>query len=149
MLTRTRSASGVNLASASIASLCRIWPTPSRRSATARAVAAAGLFSWWVKPGGDGAQRQQLLALTDDLALPQAADLVPLEQMHGHRELGLHELRERVGVQHEAARRFGHPDRRLVDVLLAGHVRRPGAEVDAALRRPVRSGCRRRRSAWT
>ena len=37
--------------------------------------------------GGDGAQRQQLLALADDLALPQAADHVPLEQMHGHREL--------------------------------------------------------------
>ena len=41
---------GVNLPSASIASLCRIPPTFSRRSATARAVAAAGLFSWWVSP---------------------------------------------------------------------------------------------------
>ena len=39
--------------------------------------------------GGDGAERQQLLALADDLALPPAADLVSLEQMDGHRELRL------------------------------------------------------------
>ena len=86
------------------------------------------------QPGGDGAERQQLLALADDLALPPAADLVALEQVHGHRELRLHEPGERVGVEHEAARRLGQPHRRLVDMFLAGYVRRPGAEVDAALR---------------
>ena len=46
-------------------------------------------------------ERQQLLPLADDLALSPAADHVSLEQMHGHRELSLHERGERVRVQHE------------------------------------------------
>ena len=54
-----------------------------------------------------------------------------------------------VGVQHEEPRRLGHPHRRLVDVLLAGHVRRPGAAVHAALRGPVGLDVDARRSAWT
>ena len=37
--------------------------------------------------GSYRAQRQQLLPLADDLPLPQAADFVALEQMHGHRKL--------------------------------------------------------------
>ncbi len=75
--------------------------TRSRRSATARAVAAAGLFSWWVSPADNCAERQQLLALADDLALSEPADQMAFEQVHGHRELSLHEAGERVRVQHE------------------------------------------------
>ena len=84
---------------------------------------------------GDGAERQQLLALANDLPLPHATDHVPLDQMARHRKLRLHKARERGSVQHEAPRRFGQPDRRLVEVLLAGHISRPGTEVDTALRR--------------
>jgi hypothetical protein len=86
------------------------------------------------EPCGDRAERQQFLALTDDLALPPAADLVPFQQVHGHRELGLHEPRERVGVEDEATRRLGEPYRGLIDVFLAWHVGRPGAEIHAPLR---------------
>ena len=52
---------------------------------------------------GDGAERQQLLALPDDLGLSASADEVTLEQMDGHGELRIHEIGELVGVQHEAA----------------------------------------------
>ena len=72
-------------------------------------------------------------ALAEDLALSSAADLVALQQMHCHRELRLHELRERGRVENEEPRRPGHPHRRLVDVFLAGDVGRPGAAVHAAL----------------
>ncbi len=65
--------------------------------------------------GGDGAQRQQLLPLADDLTLPQPTDHVALEQVHSHRKLRLHESGERTRVQHEKPRRLGHPHRRLVD----------------------------------
>ena len=87
--------------------------------------------------GGDGAQRQQFLSLTDDLALPQPADLLPFEQVHRHRELRLHERGERVGVQDEEPRRFGHPHRGLVEVLLAGHICRPRPAVHPALGGPA------------
>src|SRR6476620_9338746 len=89
------------------------------------------------EPRGEGAQRQQLLALIDDLEGLHAADLVALEQVHRHRELGLDEPTERLGVEHEESRRTRHADRRLVEVVLVGVERAPRPAVHAALRRPV------------
>jgi hypothetical protein len=89
------------------------------------------------QPCGQLTESQQLLPLSDDLALPQAADHVPLEQVHRHREFLLHELSERRGIEHEEPRRPGDPHRRLIDVILARDVGRPGTAVDAALRRAV------------
>ena len=79
------------------------------------------------------AQRNQLLALADDLPLPHAPDHVSLDQMACHRKLRLHEARERGRIEHEEPRRLCHPHRRLVKVLIAGDVRRPRPAVHAAL----------------
>ena len=94
-------------------------------------------------------ERQQLLALAEDLALPQAADHVALEQMNGHRELRLH----------EAARTPRRPARRTATAWSRAPT--PGRGVPHRVctpttlrsrRRAGRSGwsrCRRPRSAWT
>ncbi len=101
MLTSTRRASGLNLPSASIASL---WRMPATRLAQVRDRPRGGrgrVVQLVGEPGRQLAERQQLLALADDLALPQPADHMAFEQVHGHRELSLHEAGERLGVQHE------------------------------------------------
>ncbi len=75
--------------------------TRSRRSATARAVAAAGLFSWWVSPADNWPSASSFSRWPMIWRCSQAADHMSFEQMHGHRELSLHEAGERVRVQHE------------------------------------------------
>ena len=55
------------------------------------------------KSGGDGSESQQVFALPDDLRLAPPSDALAFEQVHGHRELRLHEPREGVGVEDEEA----------------------------------------------
>src|SRR5690349_811301 len=86
---------------------------------------------------GDGAQRQQLLPLTDDLGLPAPTDEVAFQQMDRHGELSPHEGCEIVRVEYEAARRLGQPYRGLVRLLLTRDIGRPRTEVHATLRGAV------------
>ena len=89
------------------------------------------------QPGRQLPEGQQLLALADDLPLPQAADFVALEQMNGHRELRLEEAAKGLGIQHEEPRRLRHAYRRLVEVLVVRYVRAPRAAVHPALGGPA------------
>ncbi len=89
------------------------------------------------QPGGELAQRQQLLAIVDEPTGALGADGDPVEQVHRHRELVFHEGGEGRCVHHEEPRRLGDVHRGGVGLLLLAGKRLPRTAIHAAMRCPV------------
>ncbi len=88
------------------------------------------------EPGGQRAQRQQPLPLTDRLLGGPHAEEQPLQHVYGHREPLPHQPRQRVRREHEEARRLTDPQRGGVDLRDAvAQVGLKGTRVHTALGR--------------